>query len=79
MEIFQQTAEGATRIVQHPTEACVVHWSMFFNCCVGHPTVVARKSVFEQFSYTTAYLHGEDYELWLKVITQSNFKVCSKW
>ena len=67
--------QSSARIIQHPQRVEEVHWSMFFGCCVGHPTVVARRSVFERFAYPSAYPHAEDYALWLHIITSSDFKV----
>jgi len=62
--------------VEHPTSVGTVHWSMFFNCCIVHPSIICRKEVLQEFPYSTSYTHNEDYDLWLRIITQSNkFKI----
>jgi hypothetical protein len=49
---------------------------MFFNCCIVHPSIVCRREVLQEISYSSVYNHNEDYDLWLRIITQSNkFKI----
>jgi glycosyltransferase involved in cell wall biosynthesis len=66
------------RTTDHPTDCGAVHFRMFFNCCLIHPTVMARRRVFETFAYSSAIsldeskqqrdeevprCHAEDYNL----------------
>lgn len=41
------TLTGSSRVIRHPASPGLVHWSMFFYCALAHPTVMARRSVFE--------------------------------
>lgn len=40
------------------------------NCCISHPTVMLRKSIFQQYQlyYSEEYGSSEDYELWSRAI-----------
>lgn len=40
-----------------------------------HPTVVARTNWFRQYPYREEYRRAEDYELWLRTIETSSFRV----
>lgn len=35
-----------------------------------HPSVMARREVFERFSYNTEFRYGQDYELWSRVLAE---------
>lgn len=37
---------------------------LFFESCLYHPTVVMRKRLFNDFSYSSIMLPAEDYDLW---------------
>ena len=37
---------------------------LFFESCLYHPTVVMRKRLFNDFSYSSSMLPAEDYDLW---------------
>lgn len=66
MRIIGDSPENGT--VFCPTsDVGALHLSLFFTCCVFHPTVIARKRVFEDFSYPSAYPISEDWALWLQV------------
>jgi len=65
---------GEGEIVRHPSDAALVKATMLLRCAVAHPTVVMRRSLFEQdvggggLSYLVGYEHCEDYALWARVL-----------
>lgn len=57
--------------VQYPTTAGAVHFGMFYNCILVHPTILFKSSIFAQdanLRYNDAYRYAEDYALWLHII-----------
>ncbi len=36
--------EVIQRVVLHPTLPALLQWSLFFSCCVAHPSVMMRRS-----------------------------------
>eukprot|EP01125_Pyxidicula_operculata_P016934 TRINITY_DN5881_c0_g1_i1.p1 TRINITY_DN5881_c0_g1~~TRINITY_DN5881_c0_g1_i1.p1 ORF type:complete len:668 (+),score=117.69 TRINITY_DN5881_c0_g1_i1:2-2005(+) len=59
------------RVVEHPANPGEVHFAMFFNCSVVHPSIMVRRCVFEKFRYPVTYPSAEDYALWLNIISDS--------
>ena len=45
-------------------------YRMLDGCCIGHPTILAKKSIFEQygFRYEQKYIYAEDYRLWMEML-----------
>ncbi len=37
--------EVIQRVVLHPTLPALLQWSLFFSCCVAHPSVMMRRSL----------------------------------
>eukprot|EP01132_Coremiostelium_polycephalum_P003592 gene3592-4474_t len=58
----------SVRLVEHPTESVHIAWSMFFNCCIVHPSVIVKRSLFISNQYDSKFPHVEDYSFWLKLI-----------
>eukprot|EP01133_Synstelium_polycarpum_P004318 gene4318-5042_t len=52
----------------HPSGKEMVEWSMIFNCCLNHPSVMMRRSVFDSARYDARHRHTEDYGLWLRLL-----------
>jgi len=77
VEIFGSGSNTKTKLVEFPCSVGAVHWSMFFNCCLVHPTVMARRTVFDKFQYNEKYNHVEDYALWLEIVTTSPLKIAN--
>lgn len=51
----------------YPSHPYIVHWKLFFECPIAHPTVVLRRVLFERLAgYDPQFTHAEDYELWLR-------------
>jgi len=63
-------ARGAE--IHFPVEPGLVRWQMFFYCPIVHPSVMMRRTVYEQFGgYDPNVDHSEDYELWLRATPQT--------
>jgi glycosyltransferase involved in cell wall biosynthesis len=39
--------------------------------CIGHPSILARKSTIEKFGYTRQFTNSEDWCLWLELLAES--------
>lgn len=51
----------------NPTQTHLLPWHLLFRNCISHPSVMVRRAVYERLGgYDPAYLHIEDYELWLR-------------
>ena len=58
--------------VLFPTEPGLVRWQMFFHCCIVHPSVMVRRTVYERLGgYNPDVRHSEDYELWLRAALET--------
>lgn len=65
-------SSAVQRIVRHPTDSAFLWWSLFFSCCVAHPSVVMRRSaVLDAGGYDEAAEPAEDYDLWLRMAERS--------
>lgn len=54
--------------VHFPVANNLVKWHLFFYNPIVHPSVMLRRTIYEQFGgYDTKALHCEDYELWLRL------------
>lgn len=50
-----------------PTTAGMIRWTLFFRCCLHHPTVMVKRTVYDSLGgYSSSCPHAEDYELWLR-------------
>jgi glycosyltransferase involved in cell wall biosynthesis len=49
-----------------PLSPDLIKWMLLWRCPIYHPTVMARRAVFEQtgITYDPDFRHAEDYELW---------------
>ncbi|CAM9757082.1 unnamed protein product [Chrysoparadoxa australica] len=58
--------------VRHPTEPGFMAWSLFFSCCLAHPSVIMRRShVIAAGGYREEACPAEDYDLWLRLEERS--------
>ena len=73
--MFNESKEKAT---DQATSVGAVHFEMFFNCCVAHPSVLMRREIFARLEtkYDIKHKHIEDLGLWLNCIVPQNEKVC---
>ena len=50
-----------------PTSPALIRWTLFFRCCINHPSVMVRKPVYASLGgYITSFNYAEDYDLWLR-------------
>jgi hypothetical protein len=65
------------QIVTHPSLPGEVALAMFFNCCLVHPSVMYRRSVFSTMipCYPEDLPVAEDYALWLRLFTESEHPI----
>jgi glycosyltransferase involved in cell wall biosynthesis len=65
---FRTFGEGESRVVRPPTRPAEVAAHAFFYCPFAHPSVMIRRSSFDEFSlrYDAGALHAEDYDLWVR-------------
>jgi len=58
-------------VEKYPTDPDSIKANLLFYNALAHPTVMMRKSLFDQFNlrYSMEYLHAEDYELWQRCST----------
>ena len=60
-------------IVKHPQKPKYLDFMK--NCCIAHPSIMLRKSDFEQFNLSYDYNYKcEDYELWSRAVRVLNFE-----
>jgi len=44
-----------------------IRLQLLFNSCFAHPTVVARRTIIENFPYSETAEYAEDYDLWVRL------------
>lgn len=71
----KNTSDGSQYTQRYPTRQANIKVHMLSYCAVAHPSVILRKSFFEQYGlrYDPAYIHAEDYELWTRAIDKFEF------
>ena len=53
-----------------PTEPNFVKWKLYFSCCVCHPSIMVRKTVYSHLSgYRDEFIHAEDYDFFLRAVS----------
>jgi glycosyltransferase involved in cell wall biosynthesis len=60
---FTEFGQGIPRRVRWPSSETAVRAGMLFQNTLCHPTVMARREVFERLSYREGYAPAEDYDL----------------
>jgi hypothetical protein len=65
--------------VQYPTTIGSVHFGMFYNCIMIHPTILFRATLFQTpnipIRYDDNFRYAEDYALWLHLIERGNVRL----
>ncbi|WP_202703967.1 MULTISPECIES: glycosyltransferase [Flavobacterium] len=61
---------GKDKIVVVPEDHDDIKLAMLKDCCIGHPTVMMRKSYLDRFAliYDTQKEPAEDYDLWTRLL-----------
>jgi len=75
VEIFSSSTSTSSKfkIVRHPTNPALLHFSMYLYCSIVHPSVLARTSILRTFGgYRSSYKHVEDYEMWFRMLECSS-------
>lgn len=56
------------RLLRHPCDPAGVRKALAQSNCIAHPTVMMRRDAYEAAGgYRPAFLHAEDYDLWLRI------------
>lgn len=63
---YIEFGQGLARTVRRPHSEQSVRAALLFQNPFCHPTVMARREVFEKFHYRHEYRHAEDYDLWAR-------------
>lgn len=63
---FTEFGQGLSRTVRWPHEEPALRAAMLFQNTICHPTVMARREVFEKFRYREEYRLAEDYDLFAR-------------
>lgn len=72
---FIEFGQGIPRTVRWPNAEPALAAAMLFQNSICHPTVLARRHVFEQFRYREAYHLAEDYDLFVRA--ESRFRIAN--
>lgn len=67
---FLEFGNGIPRAVRWPHEEVALRVSMLFQNSICHPTIMARRDVFESYRYREAYRLAEDYDLFVRSMTK---------
>ncbi|MGH8372071.1 MAG: glycosyltransferase family 2 protein [Gammaproteobacteria bacterium] len=70
---FIEFGQGISRTVHWPYEEHSVHTAMLFQNSILHPTIMARREVFEEFQYREEYRLAEDYDLFSRACGRFRF------
>lgn len=61
---------GTNDVIIVPEDYESIKLTMLKRCCIGHPTVMMRKAIFDKYSlnYDVTKEPAEDYDLWIKLL-----------
>lgn len=68
---FNNTEEHKT--IEHPELHKSIKINLLALCIIGHPTVMLRKNAIDNFRYDERFQAAEDYELWTRLVTSTQF------
>ena len=68
--------KGIKRILWNAPDE--VKGQLMFRATLIHPTVLGKRSVFNEFKYNERFLCSQDFELWGRVIEHYNIGICPK-
>lgn len=72
---FQEFGGGIPRQVRWHTNPQALMAAMLFQNTICHPTIMARREVFEEFQYRNEYNLAEDYDIFVRAL--SKFKLAN--
>lgn len=67
---FQEFGGGIPRVVRWPHKPDELRAAMLFQNTICHPTVMAKREVFESFDYREGYNLAEDYDLYIRALAR---------
>jgi glycosyltransferase involved in cell wall biosynthesis len=70
---FIEFGQGIPRTVRWPHTDAALRAAMLFQNSICHPTIMARREVFDQFRYREGYKLAEDYDLFVRAMTRFRF------
>lgn len=65
---FTEFGQGIRRTVRWPHESPAVHAAMLFQSALCHPSILARREVFDDLRYREDYRYAEDYDLFARAM-----------
>lgn len=67
-----------TRELHPPTEPDLIKWSLPFNNCLTHSSVMMRRAVLERVGgYNPEMVVAQDYDLWVRVSLETQFQIAN--
>lgn len=72
---FTEFGQGIARTVRWPHEESALRAAMLFQNTICHPTVMARREVFDRYRYREEYRLAEDYDLFVR--TSAEFRIAN--
>ena len=72
---FTEFGKGIPRAVRWPHTEAALRASMLFQNSICHPSVMARREVFDFYRYRDEYRLAEDYDLFVRAMT--NFRIAN--
>jgi len=67
---FREFGGGVPRTVRWPYKPDELRAAMLFQNTICHPTVMAKREVFESFTYREGYNLAEDYDLYVRALAR---------
>lgn len=61
------------KLIRHAKNHDAIKVSFLHSCNIGNPTVMLRKSVLKDFKFDNQYVPAEDYDLWSRLLTKTQF------
>lgn len=72
---FREFGQGLSRTTKWPISNNELHAAMLFQNSICHPTILAKRQVFDEFTYSENYRYVEDYDIFSRIMTK--YKVCN--
>ncbi|WP_199096650.1 glycosyltransferase [Dyella sp. ASV21] len=66
---FREVGQGISRTCRWPSSEAALRAAMIFQNTICHPTLMARREVFERFQYRQSHRLAEDYDLYVRAST----------
>lgn len=63
------------KTVTQPEHQDEIKVSFLSSCSIGNPTVMLRKTALKNFRFQNEFVPVEDYDLWSRMITETNFYI----